>query len=391
MTEKIEKGKEEPMPPAPESVARMLTTAQKSIVRDHSGFSRIMEAAVDIAYGDLEVKYESDGKTAGTGCEILKVRAIQADCIDFVRLGGTAELLKLVNETVYMIVNDPASAEFADEDGCVWASASKIAQEAARSIGGTLSRRQARSAAKLVSAAVRVLAGMKLYACRGNGDMTAFTGILNAKYGETVLCQGNAYREVFGFSKPKPHSIIDEAFDLGQARRYGLPPVSGTYSLDKASYRRYIMDMLNMLRGQLWTRDKETGEPIARKNASFTLTTRDYQLLFDLFFCDREKRPIKADRKRKFLEEFQEVFIELAREEAAGAVVEGMHMSLETQVWRDPSKGKGAGAWDYFVVTARPKKGVEPKIDLIADEGYRKSCSRSIFEERGKGRRASNG
>lgn len=348
---------------APEDVieTRLATYKPNGIVTSHTLAMKAIEGLKSIAYGETEYELLPRG---GKSKERYVITASEEHCSKFfIDNGGNAEQLKKIAATAYTLSIDDKASSF-EQDGRVWFTTNAIAEQLSRTTGGAISGKNAASTVALVDAGLLALSGAQLVGTDPSGKPTNVMYVVNAERREKVTYNGQVYTEVWGFT---PKDSVGNYSKL-QGRNYRYPLLKSTKPLtvDETGYEYYLNELLNQLRGELYTTTKQ-GKP---KPATKTRATvrRNYETLradkIGIFQQFYPAKPPTSRQKRKLIEGLNKVLQELAAMEVHGERREGMPLSIEAYSERDPSRGRGGGAWDALVITAS-RNTHAPRIDLL--------------------------
>lgn len=348
---------------APEDVieTRLATYKPNGIVTSHTLAMKAIEGLKSIAYGETEYELLPRG---GKSKERYVITASEEHCSKFfIDNGGNAEQLKKIAATAYTLSIDDKASSF-EQDGRVWFTTNAIAEQLSRTTGGAISGKNAASTVALVDAGLLALSGAQLVGTDPSGKPTNVMYVVNAERREKVTYNGQVYTEVWGFT-PKD-SVGNYSRLQGRNYRYPLLKSTKPLTVDETGYEYYLNELLNQLRGELYTTTKQ-GKP---KPATKTRATvrRNYETLradrIGIFQQFYPAKPPTSRQKRKLIEGLNKVLQELAAMEVHGERREGMPLSIEAYSERDPSRGRGGGAWDALVITAS-RNTHAPRIDLL--------------------------
>lgn len=333
---------------------------------NHSLIAKAIEGLQPIAFG--ESSFETSPKKGSKSKEHYKVTASSDACVNFFyNCGGNVEQLKDVAETVFNMRTNKSAQGFVYK-GRIWFTVNSIVEEMRRTTAGTVEANKYENDRRLVDAALLALSGTQIVGTDPKGDPINVGYVVNAMRLEKVTYRGKTYFDVWGFA-PDVWTLNDYAKEIGQAHSYPLLQSDKPMTIDEAWIDRYLKDVLNEARGRLYTKGKN-GKIEKRKGVTSVKVKRLWDAIFEKA---SPLNPLDGRGKRRVVAAFEKMLKKQADMEVHGEMREGMPMSIEAHSERNPSRGRGKGAWEKLVITCLSETEV-PKVDLFGEsDGQEKS------------------
>lgn len=341
---------------------QLATYKPSGYITTHSLVMKALEGLQSIAYGAPSYEIQPRG---GKSREKYSITGSQENCSKFFfNCSGNVEQLKKIAEVVYTLAIDEKAYLF-EQGGRVWFTAASIAEHISRTEGGALRGDRYPLNVALVEAALLSLSGAQIQGTDAHGKPTNVLYVINAERREKITYKGKVYTDVWGIS------AVNTVGEYGkiQGRNYKYPLIESPkpLSLDESGYERYLNDLLHELRGKLYTAKGGKVKPTYQKKATITRNYETYRAdkigVFQHFYPLQEPT---SRQKRKLIEGLDKVLKKLAAMEVHGDRREGMPLSITAYSERNPSRGRGGGAWEKLVITAT-RNTRAPEIDLLSD------------------------
>lgn len=325
---------------------------------NHSFIMNSLNGIYDIAFNDKKPYYEISPKKAGSREKYRLTGSSDAASRFLYECGGNSELLKDVLETVHTLRTDRRAEGFLC-NGRVWFTVNTIVEEMRRTTGGTVTAKNYPNDRQVVDAALMFASGAQVVGVKPNGDPLDVTYLLNAIRRDKIVFNEAEYRDVWGFSVDAT-TINDYARDIDQYYCYPLLASSKPLTISEAWVDRYLRDVLNEARGELYKKGKNKAPTIR----SARVKHYEKKILWDTIF--KTASPMKepsSRQKQKIVDTFERVLKLQADMEKRGEMREGMPLYINAHSVRDASRGRGRGAWVKLVIDCSRELHV-PNIDL---------------------------
>ena len=296
------------------------------------------------------------GPRSGNSQESYKLTASKGACSDFFKNGGNAEIAKTVIQTVYAIRSDE-SAETFIKNGRIWITLNTIVQEMRRTNAGTVSAKDYKNDREMVDRALLAVSGAQIVGTKANGEPVNSIYVMNAVRRDAVVFNNQTYYDVWGFETDVT-TANDYAKDLGQTHRYPLLKMGKPLTFDEAWIDRYLKDILNQARNELYTTDKN-GNPRPTK-ATKARVVRSWDAIFTRIHPVGE---LESRKKTAVVKKFEKMLNVLAEMDCRDELRVGYPMSIKAYSERDARRGRGRGAWVNLVVECK-REMHRPKVDL---------------------------
>lgn len=322
----------------------------------------------------LDSLFKSGGEVVvrprrGNSMEEYRLSVVPAKVSAYCAAGGNPEYIKCILETVHTLMSDGRAAAY-ESDGRVWFTVNTIVEEIRRTSYGTVEGRKCPNDAEVTDAGLLALSSMQMTGYSPSGDPTNVMYMFNAERMARITYKGRTYENVWGFSKDA-YTIGSYAAERGQQYAYPLLESDTPMTRGEAEARRYLLDVLNQIRGKLY-RVGRGGKVTRSKIAEFTVT-RSWASIFESI---RPLDDLRPEQKQKIVNDFQEMLRKLADMDSKGGLRKGMPLYIEAHSTRLGNRGGGSGAWDQLVVTGHSYLDASLTVDIGGKERKKRARAR---------------
>lgn len=341
-----------------EEEAVPVTLAQyktNKVLGNHDLALKALNGLVNIAYG--EPYYEISPRRNSKSKESYRVTGSQDACARFfAERGGNAEQIKAVLETVGMLMRDERAPGFV-KNGRVWFTLNTIVEEMSRTTAGTLQGRKCKASRELVDAALEAASSAQIKGVSPDGSPTNIIYPAPAVRLKTATYNGETYHDVWGFDA-EALTVNSYADELGHTYAYALLKADKPLSIDEKAIDRYIRDVLNKVRGRLYTIGKNG--KVTKKRVTKWVEELSWETIFATM---RPTQPLDGRQKKKYVETFEKILKLQADMEKLGEARKGAPLYIKAYSVRDASRGRGKGAWSKLVIECTTSLR-EPDVNL---------------------------
>lgn len=341
----------------PEPIEEVTLAQYKTnkVLGNHDLALKALNGLVNIAYG--EPYYEISPRRNSKSKESYRVTGSQDACARFfAERGGNAEQIKAVLETVGMLMRDERAPGFV-KNGRVWFTLNTIVEEMSRTTAGTLQGRKCKASRELVDAALEAASSAQIKGVSPDGSPTNIIYPAPAVRLKTATYNGETYHDVWGFDA-EALTVNSYADELGHTYAYALLKADKPLSIDEKAIDRYIRDVLNKVRGRLYTIGKNG--KVTKKRVTKWVEELSWETIFATM---RPTQPLDGRQKKKYVETFEKILKLQADMEKLGEARKGAPLYIKAYSVRDASRGRGKGAWSKLVIECTTSLR-EPDVNL---------------------------
>ena len=330
--------------PTPKEAAIPTRVLNAELTRNdvsHAFAAKSLEGLFEIAHGQDGI-YRHESKSGSW--DAVELRATPGLCRRFYSRDEANHLYSLkVLATIRGLLSDKKAVQ-CEEHGRVWITESTILREMTRTEQGVSQKVYRKTASlELLHSAIEMLSSASLGITLPDGTPLATEHVIDASFRETILSHGKVIKNAWGFvPEVAPLFNGELAAYTGSYNMLPLEPLSD----ENTWMPYYVADLMHELRGKLFPKK-------GRPSKSATIK-RSWDGIFAMASPANEGT-LRSYKKQKIVRSLLEVLEAVAEKEASPegfGAGDNKRMWIKATITRDPSRGKGKGAWGDLEITA---------------------------------------